>query len=70
LDLETGERPIRFRESVARFEWATTVVFEARELVEAFGYGAFGTDGDVRVPVGGWFSAKSARLGDGLGVYV
>ena len=42
-------------------------VFEARELVESFGCGAFGTDGNVRVIVGGWFSAESARLGDGLG---
>ena len=41
--------------------------FEARELVESFGSGAFGTDGNVRVPVGGWFYAESARFGDGLG---
>ena len=44
--------------------------FEARELVESFGSGAFGADGNVRVLVGGWFSAESARLGNGLGVYV
>jgi hypothetical protein len=44
--------------------------FEARELVESFGSGTFGTDGNVRVAVGGWFSAEPARLGDGLGVYV
>jgi len=41
--------------------------FEARELVESFGSGAFGTYGNVRVQVGGWFSAESAGLGDGLG---
>jgi hypothetical protein len=41
--------------------------FEARELVESFGSGAFGTNGNVRVPVGGWFSAESAWFGHSLG---
>jgi hypothetical protein len=66
LDIETGEKPIRFRESVAIIEWATPVASRPENLVESFGLGAFGTAGNVRVQVGGWFSAESARLGDGL----
>ena len=70
MDIETGEKPIRFRESVATTAQAILCGFEARELADPFGSGAFGTDGNVRVHVSGWFSAESARLGDGLGVYV
>src|SRR2546425_10774449 len=50
LDVETGDRPPRFR-----------------KLVQPFGSGALGTYGNVCVEVGGWFSAESARLGNGLG---